>query len=66
MDEQYIFNPASNQTIICPSNGYTFQRGPDQVGCGGMLQAFTHRVSLSEQATAGIVAEVLCAHHDTR
>jgi len=30
MDEQNIIMAGTNNTVICPSNGYTFQRTPTQ------------------------------------
>lgn len=36
MDEQNIIYPGTNNTVICPSNGYTFQRTPRQASRVGV------------------------------
>ncbi len=42
MDEQNIVMNGTNTTVICPSNGYTFQRNPTQARRPATMHTLVH------------------------
>ena len=48
MDEQNIVMNGTNNTVICPSNGYTFQRNPTQARVAAVV--LPHSVHIAAMA----------------